>query len=1119
MANIRNENGYNGLLVHDPRITLANSDFTGLTQAGVKPGLAEPQQSGSEAVLVTSGTANEETITVSGSRSGYSPAAEWRWVSDALPAADLVPMDYVGWNAPNLRLDSTLILGATTDFAGTPGCVRTSTGRVVVAGVIATATTVRTVYVTYTDDMMDWDGSVYGIRIISENDTFDEYLPGYTIDGINSVCLVYDEEHETLKLYIRVIEPIGSTNQFLLYESTDDGETWTLRQKDCLRGTFSPSYDCNVPTIGRVAGSWVLVQPSDDTSTYHLTQWVSYDNGYSFEEVDDRDLADKPNSHRLVEWAGQLLCYLREDASGYFLCTPVSSGTSIIAEQTAVRVTGISAQPYAVTKHAERIWVISTNAANSDFRVVAASDPLHIGSGVYDGFQPIGHDAWSYGSVTLDVGKLMACPGTDESIALCYTLTGADVETDAKNLLFCARMGGWSTLTMPPTQTYFNVPGRVSFGPANVATTGYFNVDAVTWEPCVEASIAGWSIATAGTPASTFVQTFRQSPYLWANCSAGDTWTATYVGSISPDVEVGCMALIDCRHTRGGGAGDTIGFSLQLGSATHEFKVTAQFNDDDSITLTDYASSNTTTITDIVTTERRLYLLAFRVTDTIAQTGVSQLYSAAYSTYDGLWHWNVLGSRDVTGSAPMIPTMALVVKLYSMADAGGSGAGARFYSVQAVAASGYPGLSDLADEASARECMGAPVTSPVNPLYLPNGMGVSFTSGAIRKDDEYLIEPAHDYAAAQVLPDEAPSPRIGWRSTSDAADCVFTWALNTDTTLANSLGQTSWGLALLKANFQTATLDYSGDEGATWTTLLDIDRGAEFTDIPYALANTGTTTGPYVTVDTGGTGGADRFIHENELSGGIIILDGVPMRIIRNTSGLWSTDTGKKPVIFVNEDDFGAGVAETGLATIVPPDSVHMMHGLGDVFATHLRLTIPTQTTATGYFELGQLVLGPVYLFGRRYSFGRTVKLSHGTNLTTGSSGMRFASEQYAARRAVTFAWVDGIHDQNLYLGSEPSYVTIGTTDSWDQANAALEAVHSDLSGLYSRLNGPAVPVVYLAHIPSQNANPPVQTDITEKGLFMYGRIQGELNLSTVLGTEGMNEVWRIGEITIEEEL
>jgi hypothetical protein len=107
-------------------------------------------------------------------------------------------------------------------------------------------------------------------------------------------------------------------------------------------------------------------------------------------------------------------------------------------------------------------------------------------------------------------------------------------------------------------------------------------------------------------------------------------------------------------------------------------------------------------------------------------------------------------------------------------------------------------------------------------------------------------------------------------------------------------------------------------------------------------------------------------------------------------------------------------------------------------------------------------------------------------------------------------SWADGVDQTRLrgtaggasvdYLGPSGGYASGGTT---------AEDVPSLLRGVLEATRGGEVPVVALASVPQTT------TTITDRTLYLYGRMSSSIRIDHMASTEGVDEIVRVSEITI----
>jgi len=165
-----------------------------------------------------------------------------------------------------------------------------------------------------------------------------------------------------------------------------------------------------------------------------------------------------------------------------------------------------------------------------------------------------------------------------------------------------------------------------------------------------------------------------------------------------------------------------------------------------------------------------------------------------------------------------------------------------------------------------------------------------------------------------------------------------------------------------------------------------------------------------------------------------------------------------------------------------------------------------------------------VAVFGRRYSWGRSLTMEPNVDLRTGSSGRRTAQVMGPSRRAVEFGWSDAVDQSELGVDmtvSQPDYV-LGSSTGTPEPVAAAKDGPGLIRGIVDHLNGSAEPVVYLAYLPRVALNSTQM--VVHSDLHLYGRIVSDVSIETVQGKEwggagATGEMVRTSSIRLEEEL
>lgn len=367
------------------------------------------------------------------------------------------------------------------------------------------------------------------------------------------------------------------------------------------------------------------------------------------------------------------------------------------------------------------------------------------------------------------------------------------------------------------------------------------------------------------------------------------------------------------------------------------------------------------------------------------------------------------------------------------------------------------------------------------------------TDGPGRYSDTYTVAPAYDYPATNIDCLASPSPRAKWRSTS-TAEQIFAWT--PDSTYDTGLGGRSMGIALFGINFESAALE--GWDGATWVQLIDYSGKYRLAGLKY------TRTGNMIRIDSGGTA-ASRTILRNELVGARVNLGSSKVRVIAaHTEGLWADTAGKHVELRLSGVD-GTEPA-SGTLDIWPHSGFAVAHGISAIYDKY-RVRIPTATTAEGYFEAGNIIVGEVMAFGTPTSWGSNYKYDPNAESFEDRSGTSRRRALGPVKPSWTVAWTDE-SDLTLLRAQTPDYFAHTSTT---EGMANFGDAPWQLAGVIEELKSGEVPVVYMPNIPLTTSR-----SITDPSLFLYGRITSSVQIENVQGDEGEDEVHRVQSITIE---
>lgn len=1106
-----NLKGYRALLIPDERLRPeyeSSDDMSGVTQYGPHPGQA---QGDSSATLSASGQQDATTYGVYATRGGYGVDAAWAWNTTDNTT-------YKGANYPNL-IESIRHAGgdASTDTLGAGACCTTRSGRVCYLWAKTTTSSGYTdVVCTFSDDGVVWSGADGAYPLISDDPASDYYL-GYAIDDQECVCCRWDDARSKVQAWVRVTDPAAEARQFVLFESDDEGESWTTAQTSVLLDAIEEAGTYKRPAVAVVGGVTVLLQSITDAGDWALFHYVSPDGGRTFRVLASGPYAYKAPVLQELPSGGAVLAVVGTSSTHVHVQT-IFTGYASIVGTTPSAVTDIASTAVAsvALAYVHGLVYLFATASTHETLIVRAS-----GTGGYDDYHAIGHEPGGFfdDAYNVDIVDLIATSAFG-GVALFQRWKDTGVDADIREDHFVMMMGGWDQVTLPPTASTSGGPQRVGFGPQNDSVDAYWQVDGGQWFPALlPGGITGvWTAYSTGTQ-SIPAMADGQPPYLLIFGSTTRYYSATY----TQDFDKGVLVHFGLACSSASDLVDAVLVNISNG-VDKQYQVIVRLGRAGGVLLVDGTTPASTATAYATFTAARAFLLAIREVDGV---GVARLYSRTWTATLGYGDWEEAAHLDLDVKTSSVDPDSYVSWGNIAFGSGSTTYNHHWYFMQYRAASGQRAIHDLATAwDSPAQLGGAPASA--YPDAVLGGLYAAFSGGALRTGDTWTIAPKYDYPRDHIYPHLYPSPRDEWRSTSDnVATEVMAWTFGNGTS-PEGFGAAEWGCAVLGANFPAWKLQ-GKDNAGTWQTLIDATVNDDFLQLPYRLAFGATNAGAYVTVDLDGTAAqAARYIHENELAGATVRFRDVPtvgnlyFRVARNTSGYWSISTGKKPVLFL-EGFSGDYLEETGTLDIWPQNSIGIVRALGSTEYNKIRFVIVQSETVDNQYRIGKLIIGPVYVFGRQYSKGRVLTRTANTlvNYTTG--GASNAVVLGPTRRTVEFGWFEGIDQTQIYTvdsSHEPDYVITGDENDLEYVSAARNDTPTGLDGLYTRLAGGNLPVVYIPNLPYDDTEDQwVSSDGKSNAGFVYGRVQGDVKVTTVLGTEQDAEVAQIAAIQIVEEV
>lgn len=392
------------------------------------------------------------------------------------------------------------------------------------------------------------------------------------------------------------------------------------------------------------------------------------------------------------------------------------------------------------------------------------------------------------------------------------------------------------------------------------------------------------------------------------------------------------------------------------------------------------------------------------------------------------------------------------------------------------------------------------------PIYVKGGTSIQAKDGPTSIGDIWHIDTAYDFPVDHLDPMVHPSPDVPWRSVVDNVELDLEWEVDAaDSRLLGALASA----ALIGANIGTAELWFK--TAGVWAKDVDLDLRAG-TSLRY------TRDGQVVLPDNSAGGELTHYLPHHASAGMTFKLSATKLRkVARQSSGAWTLGgSSLEPRFQLDGVDGTEPTSGTGgelwvkdyAAVFVPAAAF-----------THVRLRIPAQRTADGYYEIGKFLLGEFYAFGRDPASNRGLEISPIYELREGQTGQRRVRRRNRARRAVEMAWTDPQLATDIQK-DKPDPVWL---EGWDAASpppiAAPAAVLYDLRGLLDDLGGAFTPVVILPRVPLLDDAADVE-HLRHPEHLLYSRCMTQtLRLDVGTGNEWSNEDLRSGRVRWDEEL
>mgnify|MGYP003133737435 CR=1 FL=1 len=1065
---------YQGILIPDGRFGIDNlnaddhaSAPSSYTQSGPKPGVPQAQQT-TRMVLQASGEQPVGSdIEVHSVRAGH-PGLEragYLW-SDQTEES---PSEY-GWDGPQLLSGWQSLFWSTdaTEKSAYPDMIRLQSGRLLALGLQDKTTFEQTVKRYDPDAATKWSTA----GTLTPDTATEQKGP--------ALCQLPSG---------RVLAFVQVSTQVDVYFSDDDGDTWAAYSHRALDVAVAND-DIRQLRAAYSGGEVLLLVQYEAVGTGRTcAQYASDDLGGRFTQVESDWKAttnaagseERPSAIHIIESDGAFVVtyhHTPTSGSGDYRSRAIGSAFANVTESTAVHITsGCSID-----------WTPGGTGWRDDsgvFFYIATSIP----SATASDLQPLRSDdggaSWSrfdgdgaFFSGSFTNGHFHSY--TAETVAgQCVLLARWYSETadEDPQSLASVYLGGFSTHTGPAAT------GTVSFQDVDYVAFNKDSVSAISggsWLPIANPPDVSWTASGAGS------DTLTSGKLEIVTSSAARSFYRDATQDDDTD-----RIFAEFAFEIDSGDGDTeaneIGALLILGNGVNKWEVSINASSAgwalfDTAAATKIGSTVSTDITKEIHVRvafeqgnvKTWWAYRSNITYRDWTEGPGGSVTPSASAASSRIHWGHIRSSSGTSRWAMVGYCFWPGRWSPTSDA---------------YASAWTSPDDL-----------HPKSYSTQPSQLVDKLRIAAVAGPTRHDEKWRIKTAFDYPDGHLFPSQAPSPRAVWRS-KDTSEQILAWDISG---LAYArMENSSLACVLLGINFKTAVLEKK--TGGVWSTVCTINAAEGFEGLRFERD------GEIVFPETGGGAHkAGRYIMFDELPGGTFYDDtnGKHRKIDGNTEGAWTNESAKHP--FVNLKGADDTEATSGDCEIWAPNAAGLAHSYTSD-ARYYRLRIPAQTTADGYFEIGQMVIGPLAVFGTQYGRGRQIVTRNNTERINLPNGEVRARKRGPQSREIEFAWSNGVDASQINRADPvPDYVAAAVGQ---EPMASLKDTLYLMDGLIRKQNGAGKPVVYFARIAADSTDD--QTNNPRE--FVYGRITGDTTRSNILGDEERTDLDRLNTITIQE--
>ena len=1133
MAADRTGSQIGGIGTHDRCIKTANLDSgdSTYTQAGPFAGLAEPAagNTGSLALDTSGDQVADSALNFQILQGGYpepgiGAAGIWKRSADSATS-------YRGFEPPTIITDQLVLQydSGSVEFANR-GIATLPDG---------------TVLALYEENV---SGSTYRTTIQRRPagsrvwDTATKYILSSASDGHRFPCLIVIS-NDLVLVAQWVDDTAGTKAQIEVYASTDQGLSWAPYAVAALADAVSTS----TYTVGELAGAYnpttggivLFGELTASTSTVihnRIGQWASSRLGTRFDliQISDGELSGQSFAGgvrpRVVSSGGAfIVIYIGYDQSlvQSSLITqripnarsPISfkfdtSGGSVAvairrishvgdfniatklyqqsggADASCALVVGgdntlyLTARQDNITNEAasEGVWVLMATENHGVTWYMPGVSEKTVGGALSSVW-------WNAGREDLTPERVHMTWSEGQLLAVCNWATVAGTVDDTISIL---ALGGHTTLCLP-ARVPFQGPGdRVSYE--------------VTWLPIDQpATWADWTLTvgtgTAGLGEDTALNRMRLRVTTTAAGGQSHYWTHS---GLLGTVDEGITVEIHVNYGAGDAApNNQAGVRVQVADGTDDYAIRVDLGTDGyriyDIHAGGYIGATVTANTDSG--------VALRVSLGRGKCAVYHRDLAASPAHDREW---TLG--DSSGSLTndtASPAAANDLRFGHLNAASSTDKIVDWYAALNVDDK-YNGAGLYDAPTNPDDLLPIAVSGAGARVYLADGLYLSGRGGFAHYGDTYDIATRYRYGIRELDPAISPSPARPWRSTADGVVADIAWDLSNTGELEQCENEYHF-IAIVGCNIKNFSVATGNTSGTYTDVLANKSTARDLAGLDFIRV--GGSVRPATTAAAG-----TRFIHRNELAGCTVVLDDGAGKIryrtvIHNSAGVWTGNASSslKPRISLDgvaSDDPATGTLDIWLCNVLAiwtEDAVSSYR--------YLRLRIPSQSTADGYYQIGTVLVGCVQPF----SFSpERAEVTHGYNISfrATQAGRRSHRKLGPVQRRYRLNWPSVDMSQLDGTGPDPDYIQatqVGTPPAAGVPSGTLYA----LQGLVEEMGGaPGV----LIHRDDTDSTKRVHNEYGRH--WIYGRVvSDELTRRVRLGRGELDAVEALSELVFEEEV